>query len=240
MTDSVLLRRHCADATDANLAAALKAARQSVDAFSRVTRESGSLIQSWVKDAVVVQSDHYPRGDVVDLRRGSQFFYHAHRSQDGEHGHLHLFWHATESGRRRYAAGRTPRWTRTAPTHLLAIGLDSRGLPTSLFTVNRWVTDGHWFDAQATLGMVDRFSISGKPDYEGSGAWLTAFVRMYRPLISGLLQRRDRRMSRRNNLQTALDDRGLELLSLVALDWAADLDTLERACARRRWARRNA
>ena len=138
-------------------------ARASLDSFIRATRAHGSLIQSWVAGASPVALDHYPPGGVVDRRRGSQFFYHSHRGGDTEHGHLHLFWHATRSGRRRHlgapgAAGRGD-WPRSAPSHLIAIGLDARGLPVSLFSVNHWVTDGHWFDADTTLAMIRRFAL---------------------------------------------------------------------------------
>lgn len=234
MPASKFLKQHWSRTPDAELDAALRAAHQSLDAFSVATEKSGSLIQSWVKGQTVVEFDHYPVDDVVDTRRGSQFFYHAHRADGVEHGHLHLFWHATSTGRRRYVAGLAPRWKRAAPTHLFAIGLDDRGLPVSLFTVNQWVTDGHWFDADTTLAMVDRFEVGDAPEHEASSQWLNHFVSLYRPLIADLLARRDKRLARRSDLKAALHDRRLELLSFARIDWAADLDALEAETARRR------
>ena len=35
--------------------------------------------------------EHYPRDDVFDEETHSQYYYHAHRSDAGEHGHFHLF-----------------------------------------------------------------------------------------------------------------------------------------------------
>ncbi|MBW7471893.1 DUF6969 family protein [Marinobacter sp. F4218] len=35
--------------------------------------------------------DHYPKDDVFDASTGSQYYYHAHRSDHPEHGHFHLF-----------------------------------------------------------------------------------------------------------------------------------------------------
>lgn len=181
----------------------------------------------------MIEFDHYPTDDLVDVRNGSQFYYHSHRDGDQEHGHLHLFWHATATGRRRYFRAGKPRWNRTEPTHLFAISLDARGLPVALFTVNQWVTDGHWFDAAATLACVDRFAMGELEGHEHSCHWLTGFVRLYRPLIKELLAKRDQRLKRRSNLKPALQDRALELLSLLPIDWSADLDALE-AQARRR------
>lgn len=233
MTSTPLLRRHWRSASGAQLAAALQHARASVAAFSDATAAHGSLLQNWIGGREVREFEHYPPDDLVDLRTGSQFYYHAHRDGDQEHGHLHLFWHATASGRRRYFRPSQPKWQRTEPTHLFAISLDARGLPVALFTVNQWVTDGHWFDAASTLACVDRFAMGALPGYAPSCAWLTHFVGLYRPLIHALLLRRDQRLQRRTDLPRALKDHRLELLSHSAIDWLADMDALEAEFARR-------
>lgn len=233
MNTSQPLRRHWRHASVARFAAALQGARDCVAAFAEVTAASGSLLQSWIEGREVVEFDHYPSDEVVDPRRGSQFYYHSHRDGDREHGHLHLFCHATASGRRRYVRAGRPRWTRTAPTHLFAISLDARGLPVALFTVNKWVTDGHWFDASTTMSFVERFELIGVEGHALSCRWLTGFVRLYRPLIADLLAQRDRRLARRSDLTQALSDHRLEVLSQVPIDWAADLDAVESEARRR-------
>ncbi len=233
MGPDTALVRHWRQATDREVADALHAARDSVAAFGEVTAHSGSLIQSWIRRCDVVEFEHYPSGDVVDRRRGSQFYYHAHRRGDLEHGHIHLFWHATAGGRRRHLRSGRKSWTRTAPSHLFAISLDARGLPVGLFTVNRWVTDGHWFDAATTLAFVDRFAVQLGGTHARSARWITAFVRFYLPRIRVLLEQRDRRLARRRDLKRALADKNLEVLSLHALDWASDLDAIEAEAARR-------
>lgn len=147
--------------SDRRLRALHAAALTSVAAFVRATTQHGSLIQSWVGRAEPVALEHYPPGDVVvDRRRGAQFFYHCHRADGSEHGHLHLFWHATRSGRRRHWCGQAG-WSRAEPSPLLSIGLDARGLPVSIFTVNHWVAGGHWFssarlDWAADLSRLER------------------------------------------------------------------------------------
>ncbi len=227
------LRRHWCNASDARLVLALRGARDSVAAFADATAASGSLLQSWIQGRKVVEFDHYPPDEVVDSRRGSQFYYHSHRDGDREHGHLHLFWHASASGRRRYLRPGRPRWARTAPTHLFAISLDARGLPVALFTVNRWVTDGHWFDAPTTMSFVERFELLDIEGHEHSCRWLTGLVRFYQPLIAELLLHRDRRLARRGDPTQALADHRLEVLSQMPIDWAADLDDLESEADRR-------
>jgi len=203
------------------------AARQSVAAFAAVTESAGSLLQSWIHGQVVREFEHYPADDVVDWRRGSQFYYHAHRDGDLEHGHLHLFWHASSSAKRRYLHPDRGGWKRSAPSHLFAISLNARGLPVALFTVNQWVTEGHWFSAEATLACVDRFRPAAVAGHELSCEWITGFTRMYRPLIEQLLHQRDRRLAERDTLGKALQDHSLEVLSFSRIDWGADLDALE-------------
>ena len=233
MSAHTLLRRRWRQASDEVFAVDLRQARDSVAAFSQATESSGSLLQSWIGGRPVVEFEHYPPDDVVDFRNGSQFYYHAHRDGDQEHGHLHLFWHATASGQRRYLRAGQPRWVRTAPTHLFAISLDARGLPVGLFTVNRWVTDGHWFDAATTLSFVDRFAVDEVEGHVASCRWLTDFVRFYRPLIEAILIKRDARLARQPDVVAALDDHRLEVLSHVPIDWAADLDAIEAAAVQR-------
>ncbi len=207
-----------ASASPCEVAVRWRAACDSLAGFAQATQAHGSLLQSWVRGAPVREYDHYPSDDVVDIARGSQFYYHAHRGESGEHGHVHLFWHAAASGRRRYARGGSQRWVRSAPTHLLAIGLDARGLPLTLFTVNRSVSGGYGFDAATTLAMLQRFRVAARGDHAASARWLNGFVRMYEPLIADLLVARD---------AVPANDRR-EVLSQVRLDWARDLDALER------------
>lgn len=233
MTASRYLQRSWHAASDTRIASVLGDARTSVSAFAEATAEHGSLIQAWVAGREVREFDHYPPEDLVDMQSGSQFYYHSHRDGDQEHGHLHLFWHATATGRRRYLKPGKPGWNRTEPTHLFAISLDARGLPVGLFSVNQWVTDGHWFDAATTMACVDRFAMGEIAGHAAACHWLTCFVRLYRPLIGELLVKRDQRLARRSDQAQALQDRRLEVLSLIPIDWIADMDALEAESVRR-------
>lgn len=233
MPASATLRRHWRTASLTELGTALHHGQASVEAFATATETAGSLLQSWVQGAEVVEYEHYPPSDVIDLASGTQFYYHAHRTHGDEHGHLHVFWHATASGRRSRPTQGRKVWKRHAPTHMLAIALDARGLPVKLFTTNQWVTEGHWFDASLTLACLDRCRPGPVPGHENACAWLGHFLALYRPLIADLLQRRDARLAKHGALADALSNHRLEVLSQSRIDWAADLDALQAEATRR-------
>jgi hypothetical protein len=212
--------------SSAELRSTIGAAQFSLDGFSRATEEAGSLIQSWVGGVPVVAMEHYPPSDVKDQQRGIQFFYHCHRNDQMEHGHVHLFAHATRTGRRRYLRAKN-NWMRTDPSHLIAIGLDARGLPVSLFSVNRWVTGGHWLDTPTTLRWLQGLAFRNVPLHAHSCQWLTGFVHMYLPVVARLLRQRDRWLARQSDRALALEDRSTEIISSARIDWASDLQRLE-------------
>jgi hypothetical protein len=223
------------DLDESRLGQLYDAASASVRAFGAATKVHGSMIQTWVAGQAVTADTHYPAGELVDSKSGSQAFYHCHRPELNEHGHLHLFYHATKSGKRRYFSSKqaaSKRWLRTAPSHLLAIGFNAHGLPISLFTVNRWVTGGHWFDAHTTLSCIKKFSLAPSGQFRHGKDWLTQFLRLYAPLIEILLMQRDAALAKQAkrvaNFEAALDDESLENLSWISIDWQADLARLEK------------
>lgn len=214
------------------LRSTMGAAQFSLDGFSRATAEAGSLIQSWVSGVPVMAMAHYPPSDVTDRQRGIQFFYHCHRDGGLEHGHVHLFAHATRSGRRRHLRGDN-HWVRTDPSHLIAIGLDARGLPVSLFTVNRWVTGGHWLNTPTTLNWLQGLTLCNAPAHAHACQWLSGFVRMYLPVIARLLKQRDRWLDRQPDRAKAMEEERAEVISCARIDWASDLQRLETELALR-------
>ncbi len=212
----------------AQLAQRAPCAQQMMTAWSAANARHGSLIQAWVRGAAMREHLHYPPGDVTDQASGSQYFYHAHRSQGSEHGHLHLFWHANVRGHRRSS----PVFHTGAPSHLFAVSLDARGLPESIFTTNLWVTDGHWFDATTTAGLVGRFSVARGGRYAAADRWLNQFIALYHGAIELALVQRDRRvaaLTRRRSWPVVSQDGRHEVLSVVSLNLANDLDAIEAA-----------
>jgi hypothetical protein len=194
-------------------------AARCVALFQQVVARHGSLVQAFVRGAPVLAHEHYPPGDVIDMRHGFQCFYHSHRGGSVEHGHLHLF--------QRAAAGARD----GAPGHLIAIGLDARGLPVSIFTVNHWVTGGAWRDARQTVAALETARFDAARGHTLAGRWLNAFLRLYLPVAQRVLLRRDallRQQGRGSSWQRVRRDRSLEVISRSRIDWLDDMQRLER------------
>ncbi len=154
--------------------------------------------------------EHYPPDDAVDRTTGARWYYHAHppgEREAGEHGHFHLFLDKRAFGRtaRPLArpSGRSP--LRADVVHIAALSVNVAGLPTRLFTTNRWVTDEWLLPASAIMARLPRFSLSAAPGDPLVNAWLTAAVSLFRPEI-----------------RCALDDRDVALAA-AAVDHAGDL-----------------
>ena len=137
--------------------------------------------------------DHCPPGDIFDHESHCQYYYHAHR--EGEHGHFHIFMRqegmpkdcrpARQSKAEYLAKGKDK------VCHLVAISMDSMGIPSRLFTTNRWVTAENWYPAKDVLAMLEDFEIGhAKPSWVVN-RWITAMLRLFRPQIAELLKLRD-------------------------------------------------
>ena len=139
--------------------------------------------------------DHYPDGDVYDDETHSQYYYHAHRGEAGEHGHFHTFQRADGmpkdvapvpyDGEEEWPSGED------ALSHLIAVAMDKHGYPTHLFTTNRWVTGETFYAAEDVVRMLPRFNIDVTFPSWPTNRWLTAMVRLFRPQIGLLLRQRD-------------------------------------------------
>jgi hypothetical protein len=199
-------------------------AARCVSLFQQVVARHGSLVQAFVRGAPVTAYEHYPPGDLIDTRHGFQCFYHSHRAGSLEHGHLHLFRRAAANARD------------DAPGHLIAIGLDARGLPVSMFCVNHWVTGGAWRDARAAIAALDAARFEGARSHALAGRWLTSFLRLYQPVATSVLLRRDALLQRRRDRGASWPqlkrDRSLEVISRSRIDWLADMHRLEQRAAK--------
>lgn len=174
------------------------------------------------------QWQHYPPDDAIDPHSGYQWFYHSHAPEDRpdttEHGHFHLFarrplWsrRLRSQAERDFAAltGHPDRPVRTR--HLLAVGMDAKGLPVSLFTVNSWVTGDLMLSASNTVRLLAGMQLrTGHPAID---TMLACVIALCRDEIDALLAMRDTTLAA-GPARSVLDDTELEILSClpIALD----------------------
>ena len=215
---------------------AMQAAGQEVTECIRVLRKAklnvvGEVLKG---QGQFVRLAHYPQGDVFDAETQSQYYYHAHR--DGEHGHFHLFLRAKGMppgcAPVREAAGRDWPAGDQALSHLVAISMDRFGIPTGLFTTNRWVTAETWYPAGDVVRMLPHFAIDHAHPSWPTNRWLTAMVQLFRPQIEGLIRARDTAFDARRSThpdRDVFEDREFEVLSEISIDVEAQMKAINRA-----------
>lgn len=139
--------------------------------------------------------NHYPEDDVYDRESHAQYYYHAHRSETGEHGHFHCFLRpkGMPAGIAPITYPATDPWPQgdEALSHLVGIAMNSYGFPTSLFTTNRWVTAEAWYPSDQVILMLNRFVIDHAFPSWPVNRWISAMFVLFRPHIEALLKRRD-------------------------------------------------
>lgn len=152
------------------------------------------LRDSLNKGETFYEFNHYPDDDVYDRESHAQYYYHAHRSETGEHGHFHCFLRpkGMPAGVSPIEYPATDPWPRgdEALSHLVAIAMDGYGFPTTLFTTNRWVTAEAWYPAEQVIRMLDCFVIDHAFPSLPVNRWISAMFVLYRPHIKALLKKR--------------------------------------------------
>jgi len=114
--------------------------------------------------------------------------------------------------------------------HLVAISMDSKGFPISLFTTNRWVTAENWYSAEDAIKNLDRFEIDLVPPSWPVNIWLTSIIRLYRPIIKTLILERDLKIASwqmKYPDRDVFEDRELEVTSEIALSVEEYLKEIE-------------
>ena len=162
--------------------------------------------------------NHYPADDVYDSETHSQYYYHAHR--EGEHGHFHTYLRPEGM----------PSWIKPAPlpdftmpedendalSHIVAISMDSSGLPINLFTTNRWICAETWYRAEDVSAMIDLFAITHAQPSWPMNRWVTAMLKLFKRQISELLFERDDTVAawqKRHPRRNVYEDRELDITS---------------------------
>lgn len=197
----------------AELSSLLAAADEALACQRTLERAGLTLVDEILEEEGALEaSRHYPEEDVYDKKSGSQYYYHAHRSE--EHGHFHLFHRPPRDNR--------PGRVRT-PSHLMAISLDRQGVPIELFTTNRWVTGERWRRAGKLLELAKDFRVEHAEHSLMVNRWITAMAVCCRPQMETLLLHRDRTIRKRGGWRrkSILENRDLEVIGRLSLNLPA-------------------
>lgn len=184
------------------------------------------------------EDDHYPTGDVFDAVTGSQYYYHAHRGIELEHGHFHTFLRGHGLLSQEVAGSSLE--ASEAPgddilVHLVGVSMDPWGKPMALFATNQWVTGESWLPAPELEGLLPNFEIDHAWPSWPVNRWITALLTLFRPQVRALLAQRDAVVedwARRHPEGEALQDRRLELTGWIAIDPLRQVAKLDRLCSR--------
>lgn len=191
--------------------ALLAAAQTAASVQLHCAQQGTSLAQATLGGArTFSEMRHYPKGDVSDAQTGHRFYYHAHRRDEAEHGHFHLF---------AFDLAHAPRFA-----HLAALSLDHTGQATRWFTTNQWVTGEQWMSADGVLQALGHFSVQTKGRLAPVARWLTAMVQLFQPQLARLVHERDEALHRHigahatHDRQAVFEDRQIDVLSQTPAD----------------------
>lgn len=220
----------------ADLRPSLLAAGEEIYECYRVLERAGLNIVGEILrgQGEFIEYEHYPSGEVMDTESRSQYYYHAHRMSEQEHGHFHTFIRTGLLSEPPVVSGSAwgnESWPRgeNAIAHLIAVAMDDWGYPIGLFTTNRWVTDETWYSAEIIEDLLDRFVIDHAGPSWPVNRWITALLRLFRPHVSALLKHRDRCIQLWQQAypkRDVFEDRHLEVIGYLPIDvnnWVAEL-----------------
>lgn len=207
---------------------AAAAGQRLLDTYAALAARREHLLAGLLRGTPPRQWQHYPDDDAIDPTSGYQWFYHSHSPEDRpdatEHGHFHLFarrslWSRRLQSRaeRAFSALTGAPGNPVSTRHLLAIGMDAKGLPVSLFTVNSWVTGDLMLSASGTERLLADMRLH--TGHEAIDAVLECVVALCRDEIHAILAARDVTLSEKAS-PCVLQDVQLEVLSSqpIALD----------------------
>jgi hypothetical protein len=167
-----------------------------------------------------VEYDHYPKHDVYDRETGAQYYYHAHRGIEGEHGHFHTFLRERLPG------------AEERVVHLVAISMDAYGYPIGLFVPNRWVAGDDWCPADEVAAKLARFQVDHAWPSWPVNRWISAMLVLFGPHIEAMLVMREltvQRWQAELPLLDVLECRTLEILAHMPVSVEETLAATRRA-----------
>lgn len=215
---------------------AMRAAGQEIAECYRVMAKGGLNVVGEVLrgQGEFIELNHFPDDDVFDRDTQSQYYYHAHRGLDGEHGHFHTFVRqpGMPKGMTPVACQASEPWPSgpNALSHLIGISMDAYGFPIGLFTTNRWVTDEAWYTAADVMQLLTHFKIDHAAPSWPVNRWISAMFVLFRPQMCELLLKRDAVVANwaaSHPGNDVFEDRQLDITSRLAISVEAQISRLD-------------
>jgi hypothetical protein len=216
---------------------AMRAAGQEITECYRVLAKAernmvGEVLRG---EGEFIELNHFPDDDVFDRDTQSQYYYHAHRGLDGEHGHFHTFVRPSgmpDGMQPIEHENATEPWPdgREALSHLIGISMDGYGFPIGLFTTNRWVTDEAWYSAADVMQLLERFRIDHAAPSWPVNRWISAMFVLFRPQMRQLLLQRDATVAQwaaQHPGTDVFEDRVLDITSWVAISVEGQISSVD-------------
>lgn len=218
--------------------AMIRAGEQIVDIAGELAGEGANVVSELLKaEDGFLEWRHYPKGDAFDTETCAQYYYHSHDGTAEEHGHFHTFLRAGGMppgvAPQPHSGSDAEDWPSDddALSHLVGIRMDHHGIPTHLFTTNRWVTGETFYPAADVRHMVGRFAIECDHPSRRTNRWISAMLVLFRPQIDTLLDQRDAAITERGGAHEKagtdiFEDRDLDITSICRISVADQLDWL--------------
>jgi len=211
------------------------AGREVLECYRLLAKTGDNVVGELIRGhKTFYQWDHYPEGDAYDGETHSQYYYHAHREGQDEHGHFHVFLRpkGMPPGIRPMPVPdfEPPADGNAALSHLIAISMDAFGHPSCLFTANRWVTGETWYAGEDVCRMVACFKMDQARPSLLVNRWITAMLKFFEPEICDLIARRDLSVEawkKQHPDGNVFEDRELETTSEIEISVDDKLRQLE-------------
>lgn len=213
----------------------IAAAHTVIETITRMAQEQKPLMLRVVPEEGAKFWKHYPEKDARDKFCKSRWYYHVHAtgSRDpDEHGHFHLFLHRSQ-----LPEGLEPKvWpplgekAKAHVTHLIALSIDTLGIPRSWFTVNHFVTNEFLYPADVMIEHLPDFNVDHTAQDDLVNRFVTAMVALYREEIADLIRQRDVRQAQlvaEFGEDAYTKASGAEVLSQIPIDLDAKLSSID-------------
>ncbi len=213
----------------------IEAAQTVIETITQMAGEQRPLMTRVLPSQDVNFWKHYPEKDARDAKTKSRWYYHVHAPSNrdpGEHGHFHLFLHRDQLIKGTQVAVMPPEGEKAKAhvTHLIALSIDTNGIPMSWFTVNRFVTNEFLYPADVMIRHLPLYNVDKTQEDDLVNRLVTAMVALYRDEIADLLRQRDVRQA---ELVAEYGDKayekasGVEVLSSIPIDLDAKISSLD-------------